>query len=103
MNLSETLEYCEKAAESGNYPATSWYSEAAKQAAALEARVEGLEGALVKALKLIMVWHNMGMSEENGEIAWAIYLKNAPELKPILKALAGKDSSTSPEQGARHD
>ena len=58
------------------------------QTSAEPATVESMRAALGMALQLIRAWHGVGLGRDNEQAAWDLYLKNAPELKPILTALA---------------
>lgn len=51
------------------------------------ARIARLEAALESAIKTIRTWHGMQMRGPEEAFMWAIYLKNAPEMKLLNAAL----------------
>lgn len=54
---------------------------------AKDEHASAMRKAIVQAVEVIQVWHNMGMSGKVASDAWDIYWRNAPEMKPIREAL----------------
>lgn len=51
-----------------------------------------LRDALLAAVAVVKVWHNMGMTREAANRAWAIYYFSAPEMLPIRSLLNLKEA-----------
>ena len=62
-------------------------------------RVREIKKGFDEAIELIKAWHNMTLSEEQGEMMWNIYKNRSPEMKRLMKIYSIISDLCSGSQG----